>query len=58
MDASARVVTGGLTPDRADDFVRAMYAARPDLHGQVDGIGLHPYARSAAPPAVEAAALQ
>jgi hypothetical protein len=47
-DPQARVVTGGLAPDGATDFVRAMYAARPELRGQVDGIGLHPYSRSAA----------
>jgi len=48
VDPDARVITGGLSPDGADDFVRAMYAARPELRGQVDGVGLHPYSRSAA----------
>jgi hypothetical protein len=47
QDARARVVTGGLAPDGAADFVRAMYAARPELRGQVDGLGLHPYSRTA-----------
>ncbi len=40
-DPSARVIVGGLTtPTR---FVPAMLAARPDLRGHVDGIGIHPY---------------
>lgn len=47
-DARARVVTGGLTPHGADDFVRSMYAARPDLRGNVDGLALHPYSGTAA----------
>ena len=47
VDPSARAITGGLAPDSADDFVRAMYAARPELRGQVDGVGLHPYSRTA-----------
>jgi hypothetical protein len=28
----------------ADDFLRAMYAHRPDLRGSVDAVGLHPFA--------------
>jgi hypothetical protein len=45
----ARVYVGGLAlnnpPVVTDevDFVRRMYAHRPDLAGNVDGIGLHPY---------------
>lgn len=46
-DGEARVVTGGLAPDGATGFVRAMYAARPELRGNVDGLGLHPYSRTA-----------
>ena len=47
-DPSARAVIGGLTPWGAPEYVRAMYAARPDLRGQVDGLGLHPYSPTAA----------
>jgi len=40
-DPAARVIVGGLTnPTR---FVPAMLAARPQLRGHVDGIGIHPY---------------
>ncbi len=48
-DPQARVFVGGLAlgnpPLVSDeiDFVRRMYAHRPDLAGNVDGIGLHPY---------------
>jgi hypothetical protein len=48
VDPAATVVVGGLLADGADDYVRAMYAARPDLRGNVDGLGLHPYSRTAA----------
>ena len=50
-DGAARVVVGGLAasgPDGvtpADDFLRRMYAHRPDLEGSVDAVGLHPFAR-------------
>jgi hypothetical protein len=51
VDGSARVVVGGLAA--ADnsavmaptDFLRQMYAHRPDLKGNVDAVGFHPYAR-------------
>jgi polysaccharide biosynthesis protein PslG len=49
VDPQARVVIGGLAlvnPPLAEDevgFLRAMLAHRPDLVGQVDGVGLHPY---------------
>jgi hypothetical protein len=51
VDANARVVVGGLAA--ADnsavlapaDFLRRMYAHRPDLKGNVDAVALHPYAR-------------
>jgi hypothetical protein len=48
-DPQARVIVGGLAlnnpPAVTDevDFVRRMYAHRPDMAGNVDGIGLHPY---------------
>ncbi len=49
VDPQARVFIGGLAldnpPDVTDeiDFVRRMFAHRPDLAGNVDGVGLHPY---------------
>jgi hypothetical protein len=49
VDSNARVIVGGLAlsnpPTVTDeaDFVRRMYAHRPDLAGNVDGFGLHPY---------------
>jgi hypothetical protein len=49
IDPQARVVIGGLAlvnPPLVQDevgFLRAMLAHRPDLVGQVDGVGLHPY---------------
>lgn len=45
----ARVFVGGLAlsnpPSVTDevDFVRRMYAHRPDMYGNVDGVALHPY---------------
>jgi len=47
---AARVVVGGLaaTVDGvlpADDFMRRMLAHRPGLRGNIDAVGLHPYAR-------------
>jgi hypothetical protein len=53
-DGQARVFIGGLAlnnpPDVTDevDFVRRMFAHRPDLAGNVDGVGLHPYQRTVA----------
>jgi hypothetical protein len=44
-DGQATAVVGGLWPHSA--FLDAMYAARPELRGQVDALGLHPYAPSA-----------
>jgi hypothetical protein len=50
-DAAARVVVGGLAAAGNDsvlapkDFLRRMYAHRPDLRGAVDAVGFHPYAR-------------
>jgi hypothetical protein len=51
-DQQAEVIVGGLAlgnpPDVSDevDFVRRMLAHRPDLAGNIDGIGLHPYQRT------------
>jgi hypothetical protein len=50
VDANARVVVGGLAgADNGSvtapaDFLRQMFAARPDLKGNVDAVGYHPYA--------------
>jgi hypothetical protein len=52
VDDSAHVVVGGLAA--ADnsavvapaDFLREMYAHRPDLKGTVDAVALHPYANT------------
>ena len=49
VEPQARVLVGGLAlvnpPQVTDevDFVRRMYAHRPDLAGNVDGVALHPY---------------
>jgi len=49
VDAQARVIIGGLAlgnPPAAGDevqFLQRMWAHRPDLAGNVDGVGLHPY---------------
>ena len=48
VDPQASVVVGGLAlgeqngTDEAQ-FIQRMYAHRPDLRGNVDGVGLHPY---------------
>jgi hypothetical protein len=42
VDPNATVVIGGLVADAS--FVDAMYAARPELRGNVDAVGWHPYA--------------
>jgi polysaccharide biosynthesis protein PslG len=42
VDPRATVLVGGLVAHPA--FVAKMYAARPDLHGNVDAIGWHAYA--------------
>jgi hypothetical protein len=41
VDPNATVVVGGLVADAT--FVERMYAARPDLRGNVDAIGWHAY---------------
>jgi hypothetical protein len=51
LDPGVTVIVGGLASapntgrdfDKDTDFVAAMYSARPALHGQVDGVGYHPY---------------
>src|SRR5829696_5617150 len=48
VDPGARVIVGGLALENAgvtdpDDFVRRMYRHHPDLVGNVDAIGFHPY---------------
>ena len=50
VDAGARVVVGGLAAVKdgvtaPEDFLKRMLAHRPDLRGNVDAVGLHPYAR-------------
>jgi hypothetical protein len=40
-DPSARVIVGGLT--NPTSFLPAMIAARPQLRGHIDGVGIHPY---------------
>jgi hypothetical protein len=41
VDPGATVMVGGIVADTS--FIRGMYTARPDLRGNVDGFGLHPY---------------
>jgi polysaccharide biosynthesis protein PslG len=41
VQPAARVIVGGLSNPIA--FLAAMVAARPDLRGRVDGVGIHPY---------------
>jgi hypothetical protein len=48
VDPFARVIVGGLALANTGvtseaDFVRRMYAHRPDLKGNVDAVGFHPY---------------
>jgi polysaccharide biosynthesis protein PslG len=51
VDDASRVVVGGLAAadtgsvQAPADFLRAMYAHRPDLRGTVDAVALHPYGR-------------
>jgi hypothetical protein len=42
IDSHAKVIVGGLTKPRS--FLAAMLAASPELRGQLDGVGIHPYA--------------
>ena len=46
IDREAIVVTGGLSPGGAIDFVKRMKNARADLAGNIDAFGYHPYATS------------
>jgi Glycosyl hydrolase family 14 len=53
VDPQADVVVGGLALGKADvtdeiQFLQRMYAHRPDLVGNVDGVGLHPYQQTLA----------
>jgi hypothetical protein len=48
VDPHARVIVGGLALENAgvtdpDDFLTRMYRHRPELAGNVDAIGFHPY---------------
>ena len=45
VDPSATVMIGGIVPDPS--FLEAIYAARPEMRGNVDAVGVHPYAESA-----------
>jgi len=52
VDSSARVMIGGLAASKTTDsvlapadFLRKMYAHRPDLKGKTDAVAFHPYAR-------------
>jgi hypothetical protein len=52
VDPNARVVIGGLALANTDvtdetQFIKRMYAHRPDLQGNVDAVGFHPYAPDA-----------
>jgi hypothetical protein len=42
VDPAAAVLIGGIVPDAG--YLRGIYAASPDLRGNVDGLGVHPYA--------------
>jgi uncharacterized repeat protein (TIGR01451 family) len=44
VDPGAIVLVGGLLPHTT--FLQDMYNARPDVRGSVDGVAIHPYARS------------
>jgi hypothetical protein len=41
VDPSADVIVGGIVADPG--YLRAMFEARPELRGNVDGLGIHPY---------------
>jgi hypothetical protein len=52
VDPAARVVVGGLALANTgvtdeSQFIQRMYAHRPDLQGNVDAVGFHPYALDA-----------
>jgi hypothetical protein len=53
VDPSARVIVGGLALSNGgvtseQEFLERMYRHRPDLAGNVDAIGFHPYTATAA----------
>ncbi len=41
IDPTARVIVGGMA--HPGSYLQAMLAARPDLRGHIDGVGVHPY---------------
>lgn len=43
VDPAAQAVVGGLVDFGGAAFVRRMYAHRPELRGNVDAVGFHPY---------------
>jgi hypothetical protein len=43
IDPTAKVIVGGLSSEDIA-FLADMYSAQPQLRGQVDGVGIHPYA--------------
>ena len=43
VDPDALVVVGGLVDWDRQSFIRQMYRHRPDLRGNVDAVGYHPY---------------
>jgi hypothetical protein len=43
VDPEADVVVGGLSVIGIGDFLRRMFASRPDLAGNIDAVGFHPY---------------
>ncbi|HEY1597409.1 MAG TPA: hypothetical protein VGF74_18565 [Thermoleophilaceae bacterium] len=45
VDPAAKVIVGGMSSNDIG-FVADMYSADPALRGNVDGLGIHPYARS------------
>jgi hypothetical protein len=48
VDPDARVVVGGLLARGSGAFVSGMLAARPDLRGAIDAVGLHAYGSTVA----------
>jgi hypothetical protein len=42
VDPTAQVIVGGLSSEDIP-FLAEMFTAHPELHGQVDGLGIHPY---------------
>jgi hypothetical protein len=49
VDQEADAVVGGLIDLNGEEFVRRMYAHRPDLRGRVDALGFHPYRQEGGP---------